>query len=306
MSIIEKALEKLDHVEPRRSNPGLIQDRPTVTPITTPAPDVVDAPLADDPFDVHTTSLVEGPREIQPARKAELDLGKLKASHIITADTSDSQLAEEYRLIKRPLLMRASEGAHHVRNGNVIMVTSAVPGEGKTFSSINLAISMSMERDLNVLLVDADIAKSDITRVLGMDARTGLTDLLSSPGMNLDELVISTNIPNLNILPAGEERKNVTELLSSSAMTALVSELAARRNLIVIFDCPPMLAASGASVLLSLMGQAIVVVEAEKTMVKGIQEALQLLNGMENIGLVLNKSRARGSSKYYGYGNYGS
>jgi len=227
---------------------------------------------------------------------------------MISPDGERSQIAEEYRLIKRPLLMNAfGQGATPVRNGNMIMVTSSLPGEGKTFCSINLAISIAMELDRTVLLVDADVAKPSVLRYLGVKAEQGLLDVLRDDKLNIGDVLIKTNVENLSILPAGRTYKHATELLASEAMTSLIREIANRYpDRIVIFDSPPLLATSEASVLASHMGQIVMVIEAEKTPQEAVKEAVARIEGAcDVIGTILNKATPIAGTDYY-YGNYGS
>ena len=200
----------------------------------------------------------------------------------------------------------AVEGPGAIENGNLIIVTSSLPGEGKTFISINLAMSIAMEVDRTVLLVDADIHKSDVTKILSLDRVEGLTDHLKE-GIPLQDLMLKTNIPKLTILPAGRHYSNLTELVASEQMRNLTFELATRyEDRVVVFDSPPLLATSGASVLTGLMGQVVMVVEAVRTSQSALQDALRLLAGHSNVGMVLNKSRMRAKTgQNYGYYYYG-
>jgi len=210
-------------------------------------------------------------------------------------------------MIKRPLLLKAfpHEGKR-LGNENVILVTSSVPGEGKTFLSVNLAMSIAMEVDRTVLLVDGDSAKSNISKLFGITTDRGLTDYLASDELDLADVLVRTNIDNLTILPAGGHVANVTELLSSEQMKRLTEELASRySDRVIIIDSPPLLAASGARVLAGLAGQIVFVVEAIRTTQNAMREALRMIETHANIGLVLNKSRERPRAAYQ-YGYYGA
>lgn len=243
------------------------------------------------------------------SREVPLDLESLHGMGYLTPETPQSALSEQFRRIKRPLLKKIESGtAAEAGYPNLIAVTSALPGEGKTFNAINLAISMAMELDRTVLLVDADVAKSDVTRRAGIDVARGLTDVLVDKDVDLSDVLIRTDIPKLTILPSGSHHTNVTELLASDEMKRLVAELAERyADRVVIFDAPPMLATSGAGVLASLVGQVVFVVRAEYTQKSEVREALQQLGRREGVGLVLNRSREwyagkKGYGYYYGYG----
>ena len=237
--------------------------------------------------------------------RIELNFEKLKLAGMVTPDADRSQIAEEFRHIKRPLLLNAfGDGAIQVPNSNLIMVTSARPSEGKTFTTINLALSIALERDLTVLLVDADVAKPSIARVLNYPGTAGLVDYLADHDRPLSDLILQTSLPKLRILPSGRRHAHSTELLASESMSQLVQELAQRySDRVVLFDSPPLLATSEASVLAGLMGQVVMVVEANKTKREELNEALTHLNPNQYVGLVLNKSGKPFGADYY-YGGY--
>jgi receptor protein-tyrosine kinase len=247
----------------------------------------------------------DGPATIVGSQHGEIDIGRLTAAGAVTPDSGRSKIAEEYRLIKRPLLANAfgHGGVERVRNGNLMMVTSSLPGEGKTFTAINLAISMATELEHTVLLIDADVSKSSVMRYLGLKAKRGLIDVLQNPELPLSDVLIKTNIAKLTVLPAGESIAHATELLASSAMKNFVRDIASRYpDRIVIFDCPPLLSTSEASVLATYMGQIVFVVEAERTPQDAITDALAHLADCEHVGVVLNKFVSGGSGGDYGYG----
>lgn len=247
----------------------------------------------------------DGPATVIGSQHGEVDLGRLKDMGAVTPDSGRSKVAEEYRLIKRPLLANAfgHGGVERVHNGNLIMVTSSLPGEGKTFTAINLAISMATELEHTVLLIDADVSKSSVMRCLGLKAKRGLIDVLQNPDLPLSDVLIKTNISKLTVLPAGESIAHATELLASSSMKNFVHDIASRYpDRIVIFDSPPLLSTSEASVLATYMGQVVFVVEAERTPQDAITDALAHLAECEHVGVVLNKFISGGSAGDYGYG----
>ena len=185
------------------------------------------------------------------------------------------------------------------------MVTSSLSGEGKTFTSINLAMSMAMEMEKSVLLIDADVAKPEVSTRLGVQAKAGFTEVLSGQ-MRLKDVLIKTDVPNLILLPAGHRHVKATELLASAAMRDLAEELATRySDRIIIFDSPPLLMTTEARVLAALMGQIVVVVEESRTPQPVVKEALGMLDSCEVVGLVLNKSKRPGGADYYGGYGYG-
>ena len=322
MSIIEKALDKSDDKgEPRQKS-----SRPTRAPQEQPPPQAPtrtsprrteparEQPSLDDIGDDHPTAADPerlAPRKNRPdfprqtLKRITLDLARLDTAGIIIPDSQRGALIEQFRVIKRPLLMKASTSSNNrVPNGNLVLVTSSVPGEGKTFTAVNLAMSIAMELDHTVLLVDADAAKSDISRILGIQEPEGLIDYLARPERALSEFLISTNVPNLTVLPAGPSRANVTELFASEHMRALLDEFGRRYpDRIVVIDSAPLLAATGAGVLAHRVGQIVFVVEAIRTRQSDVEEALSQLESVRNVGLVLNKSRSKESAAYQ-YGSY--
>ncbi len=242
-----------------------------------------------------------------------IDLPRLRARGFITPDGEATRIAEEFRIIKRPLLTTAFGGSESggsepgVKNGHLIMVTSAKPNEGKTFVALNLAMSLASERHLNVLLVDADFKNPSVPRQLGFRAQKGLIDVLAERDLDLADVMLRTSVRNLTILPAGFEQSNATELLASQEMAGLIREIAERYNdRVIVFDSPPVLASSEPGVLAMHVGQIVFVVEASATNRRAVNEGLSLLSACPNISLVLNKRPgwlgADQFGTYYGYG----
>jgi exopolysaccharide/PEP-CTERM locus tyrosine autokinase len=230
----------------------------------------------------------------KPAAKAiELDLARMQGMGMVTAAGGRTQLLEDFRIIKRPLLQRAFAARVPGTNpGNLIMVTSSLPGEGKTYCAINLAMSIAMELDHTVLLVDADVARPSVLRSLGLPAHRGLMDILLDDKIDMADVMLRTNVDTLSILPAGTSTPRATELLASSAMSTLVHEIANRYpDRVVIFDSPPLLLTSESRVLASHMGQIVMVVEAQTTTQHAVKEALHQLEGYPNVNLIYNKTR---------------
>ncbi len=211
-------------------------------------------------------------------------------------------MAEEFRIVKRQLLRKALPSSPDlIPNGNLLMVTSTQPGEGKTFCSINLALSIASERDLTVMLVDADVARPQLLSALDIEADKGLIDVLVDDRLDVADCLLRTNIDNLTVLPAGRPHPGATELLSSEKMTALLKEMARRyHDRIVIFDSSPVLASSAPGVLAARMGQIMFVVEADRTRETQVMEALSLISDCRNISLLLNKSRFMGGKVRFG------
>jgi protein-tyrosine kinase len=242
----------------------------------------------------------------QPKLFAKIDLDRMHEKGMVVSNGERTSVAEEFRVIKRPLLRAVMPTRMpEVEEGNpsnLIMVTSSLPKEGKTFCAINLAMSIATEKDYTVLLVDADVARPSVLKTLGIQAEKGLMELLQNPEMDVSETILHTNIPSLSIIPAGRSSRHATELLASQHMASLVHELARRYpDRIVIFDSPPLLATTEAQVLASHMGQVVLVVEAERTTQKQLKEALSLLDGCSNVNLLYNKARLFATEAKYGY-----
>ena len=221
------------------------------------------------------------------------------------------EVRSEYRRIKRPLLSNAfGKSASLVDQGNLIMVTSSVPGEGKTYTAVNLALAIAQERDSTVLLVDCDVTKQGVSRMLGIEKhRPDLTDLLASDTMPIHDALLKTDVPGLVTLPAGKPHEYITEMIASKRMASLMHDFATRYNdRIVVFDAPPVLSTPEAVVLAELVGQVVFVVEAGKTPFTIVQEALEMIPDEKAVGLVLNKGESisnRGSYYYNYYAAYG-
>ena len=235
-----------------------------------------------------------------------MDLAKLAKDGFVTPDMPRSRIADEFRIVKRPLIANASaKRAQPLKNANLIMVTSAVPGEGKTFSAVNLAMSIATELDQTVLLVDADVARPSLPRVLGLpSAGKGLLDALQSKSFDLGRALIRTNVEKLTILPSGTPHANATELLASDAMVKLLDEMANRySDRIIIFDSPPLLVTTEARVLATLMGQILFVVRAESTLQSDVKRALGTIEACPVKLVLFNQARTVAQGAYgYGYG----
>jgi len=253
--------------------------------------------------DIVETSGIPQSSPVNSSRTINIDLENLKHMGFLVPHGTNSVLNEEYRQIKRPLLnnMRG-KSAHPIENANLLQVTSSLQGEGKTFTAINLALTFAMEMDLNVLLVDADVIKSSVTRTLINRTEKGLTDYLSGGVKELSEVLLATNIPKLKILPAGTRNQLSTELLNSQYMEQLIYEFSKRYdNRVVIIDSSPMLQTNEARILAHKVGQIVFVVEQNKTAQSAVKNALSLIDKDMVVGLVMNKSRTGRQGGYYGY-----
>jgi protein-tyrosine kinase len=230
-----------------------------------------------------------------------VDRAALRTAGLAAPEYQDRQLADQYRQIKRPLIANATgRGAKKIANGQLIMVASALPGEGKTFTSINLALSLAMEKDITVLLVDADVAKRHISRIFGVEGEAGLLDALKDDTLDLESLVIPTDIEGLNILPSGNRTDIATELLSSTHMENTVSRLGAHNpNRIVLIDSPPLLLTSESRALASSVGQVVIVVRSGHTPQQAVLDAVSHIPADKAVGFILNQSHEHTSEGYY-------
>ena len=243
-------------------------------------------------------------RQKRPSKSVKIDSSKFEAQNILRPQSKRNRAVEEFRLIKRRVLGRRQ--AHGDILGNTVMVTSALPQEGKTTTSINLAMSIAAEEDVRVLLVDADFVKPDALRRLGVVAEKGLIDVIEDPGIDIGDVLLRTNIEKLSLIPAGRLHDRCTELLASARMTEIITELASRyEDRVLIFDSPPILATSEAVALAAHMGQIVFVVQADRTRRQLVESALDLIGEREKVGLVLNRATPSIGSVEFGY-YYGS
>jgi exopolysaccharide/PEP-CTERM locus tyrosine autokinase len=243
---------------------------------------------------------------LRPAkgRKLAFDHDALRSEGLLGPEGDEAQLANEYRQIKRPLIAHMQgRRATLVERGNIVMVTSAIQGEGKTFTAINLALSTAQERDVVVVLVDGDVAKPHITELFGVAELPGLLDLIEDPGLSVDDVIVPTDMEGLYVLPAGVPRFNATELLASARFENLLASAASKHpNTLFLFDSPPVLPTTEAKVLASAMGQIVLVVKAEHTPQELVSGALEALTTSAPINLILNQARMKGGRSRYGYG----
>lgn len=279
IGLIERAAARLRQQEAGEPNP----------PLSAPA-------AADTP-----------PASLEP--QLTLDRGRLASFGISIPSNARSRTVEEFRLIKRNLMTAWSQSdlTRDPGSSRVIMVTSARPGEGKTFSALNLALAFASERDVKALLVDVDTQHPGLPKILGFPEDKGIVDVLAGD-LELSEVLIQTSLPNLMILPAGRGGPHVPELLSSRQMGALLAQLTRRlADHYIIIDTPPCMASSDAAALAPLVGQIVFIVEAHTTQQAEIEAGLSMLSSCPRISLLLNKSDTLSSEHFGSYGyNYHS
>ena len=306
MSLIEQAAKRLEQLR----NAGIAVGEATPAAARGPAgaePPRVRPPGLDRPTREQPAAPAQPGSTQQRSRRAMIDLAQLAAAGMVTPDAPRTQIADEFRVIKRPLLantQRKSAGAP--ANANLIMVTSALAAEGKTFTAVNLAMSIVMELDSTVLLVDADVANPTLPKVFRFPSSKGLMDVLTDRAISLPDVLLRTNVPKLTILPAGTAHRRATELLASDAMERLITEVAKRySDRIVIFDAPPLLPTTESRALATHMGQIVVVVEADKTTHAALKGALATVESCPVVMTMLNKATRSDVGSFYGYGGYG-
>ena len=288
-SLLERAAQVYGFADYARPRPAARASAVDAWTASAALPDAIPAEFRARP-DLSATVPDEyrAPAEGEPAR---IDRMMLAERGMIVPGAPVGPLAEEFRLVKRQLLITRERIADSDTpdKARSVLVCSAKPGEGKTFCSVNLALSLAAERDTEVLLIDADFAKPDVLALLGMEDAPGLLDALADPSIDPEALVVTTDVPHLSVLPAGSRMATDTELLASARTRAVIARLlSANPRRLLIFDSPPALAASPAAVLAMLVGQVMLVVRADRTPENELRDAAALLDGCDHIALVLN------------------
>ncbi|MBD8514213.1 AAA family ATPase [Photobacterium sp. CAU 1568] len=244
---------------------------------------------------VHQPVMSDGfPQAWRRPATIEIDSERLRDLGMVshTDKQVNPGITNEFRAIKQKLFHTAfGSGAQFQQRANLLMVTSVSPREGKTFTAVNLALSMASEKDKTVLLVDANVLKPGVSDMLGIQAQAGLIDFLQGSVTHLSEIIYPTSIPNLRLIPAGKPHHLSNELLASNKMEKLMNELAHRYpDRMVIFDCPPLLGIVETMTLSKLLGQALVVVEQDRSRLDDVEVAVSQLNKDMAIGFVMNKA----------------
>lgn len=289
MSLIERAVAKL---EPKTAPLTTTDDKPLIDS----EPDKASQKVATEQADAAASPVVKRKRH-------KLKLRSIGAQDYLREGSKRSELVGTFRHIKRPLLAAMyGHGVPTVKNGRRIMVTSALPGEGKTFTSIHLALSIAAEVDTSVILVDGDIIRPSVHTVLGIGPQRGIADWFENGQTPFNKLVSSTNVDGLKVVTAGKWKPNSAEALASRTMAQFFDELsAAYPDAILVVDSPPLLPASESAALAKRMGQVVLVVGAGSTSQAQVDQALEMLEGEQTVSLVLNRSRNSSSYANYGY-----
>jgi receptor protein-tyrosine kinase len=296
MNSIEKALQKknLEAASKKEQN-DISPPKVDVKPLQTSIEKAQETPAAAKLENATVTSNA----------KIEIDFDALDKKGFVSTNSQRQLINEEYRAIKRKLLNNAFGAlSKSLNNSNIIMVTSSRPGEGKTFTAVNLALSIALEQDKTVLLVDADVLRPNVMRTLDQENRQGLMEYLLGEKENISEVMCRTNLDNLRIIPAGKSHHLSTELLASERMFEAVEEFANRyTDRVVIVDTPPLLGINETAILANLAGQALVVTEESRTKLVDVENAVKQLNPEMAIGFIVNKSE-KSNSDGSGYGYY--
>lgn len=293
MSLVERALSKLQQ---SRGHEASAAPREGVPPGV--------GPSAPPP---RTSPAHKARGATRSGRVIEFNSAAIRAAGLLPPEHQERQIADQYRQIKRPLLATARQPlTDEMANPHLIMVSSAMPGDGKTFTAFNLALSFAKERDFEIVLVDADVGKPHISRLLGLAGEPGLLDALRNESIDVESLILRTSVPGLSVLPAGSRSETANELLASARMREVVRLLPGEdRSRIVVIDSPPLLLTNESRVLAEAIGQIVVVVRAGKTSQRDLLAALGYLDSSRRaVGLVLNQSlNPPSGSSYYGYGD---
>jgi protein-tyrosine kinase len=285
MSLVEQAIARLRNQATAAKSAADAALKPAVAPI--PA-----IPAAGPP---------------EATKRITVNYGALRAAAYLPEEGKDRLFADHYSRIKRPLIDRALSEAGAIGEPRVIMITSSLPGDGKTFTSINLVLSMALELDISVMLVDCDVAKRHVSKIFGLKEDAGLLDALADESMDPESLVVGTNLRGLSILPAGRAAEASGEMLSSNRMRQIIASLCARApRRILLLDSPPLLITNEGRALVKIAGQVVLVVRAGHTPRHAVQDAAELFDAQQAGGIILNQVQMGLSAAYYGYGTYGA
>lgn len=287
MSVVERAINRL---QKRGANTSVRGQKPV-------------ARVAGGSTRQMPLGLTAGAGIVGKGRHIEFGVEALTEAGLLS--TGNSQIADEFRMIRRPIFRKVLEQSDTDLRNNLVMVTSALAGEGKTFVSVNLSLSMASEKDWQVLLVDVDCKNPQLSRLLGVGKEPGLIDILRDDEP-LESVVLPTSIDRLSVLPLGSRDDNAAEYLSSSKMVELCDAMSkSSKNQIVIFDSSPALLTAEAPILSSHVGQIVAVVAAQRTPRQAVIDAIEKLDSDRAIGLVLNRVDRKGEAIGYGLYNYG-
>jgi protein-tyrosine kinase len=278
-----------------------------------PSPAVATAATSPLPHPQGDTLIAELPaHEVEQAAAEVLrqdrpiiGLATLERAGLLDWTRGRSRISEEFRLAQRQLLHAAFAPAAQAGFSNLLMVTSARAGEGKSFAALNLACSVALQGDHPVLLIDSDAKRDSICQSLGLGEAVGLLDLAADPSADASDVILQTEIEHFSILPVGQERGRSSELFASREMTQLVQRLGRRySDMLVILDAAPCLSTSDPAALAPIVGQILFVVEAERTQRDEVEAALDLIQTCPQIMMLLNKVQISTRYTFGAYSNY--
>jgi non-specific protein-tyrosine kinase len=197
----------------------------------------------------------------------------------------DSREMEFYKVLRTQILQRTSGG------GSTVMVTSALPGEGKTLTAINLALTFAKEFKQTALLVDCDLRQQQIHKMLGFPSEKGVVDYLLN-NCPIQELFVWPGVEKMTVISGGKTVKDSSELLGSPGMKNLVTDMKNRYpDRYVFFDVPPLLTSADSLAFAPFVDYILVTVQAGQTSLQDVNKALRLLPGEKVLGLVMNRQK---------------
>ncbi|WAJ70712.1 XrtA-associated tyrosine autokinase [Catenovulum adriaticum] len=298
MSTIEKALAKQKLAEQEKKKNQQVESETLQEKSFSASSTPVDAEARVQQVETRPSNTSE--------KSVTIPLDTMDQQGYVSLSSNRKLINEELRAIKRKVIRNAFGGlAKTLQASNLITVTSTRPGEGKSFTAINLALSIALEQDKTVLLVDADVLKPSISKKFQVEdsVDAGLMEFLLEEVNDVTDIMYKTNIDNLRFIPAGRPSHLSTELLASEKMALLAEEFVKRYpDRIVIMDAPPLLGINETAVLANLAGQILIVVEEEKTHLGELKQAVEQLDQEKAIGFVMNKAKKQDSTTGYGYG----
>ena len=290
MNLIEQATRRLEELRragiqiPTAPLEPVGLDATVVRMASVPLPQ--DAPEAERPQESANDRTLG-----KTSREVNIDLDLLADKGYLTPLLSNRALAEQVRVIKQAVLKNVEVAAERGLRRNLVLVTSSASGEGKTFFSMNLAMSLAMEVDRHALLVDADVLRPSVLQRYAIAPSLGLMDLATRSDLDVSDVLLRTNVPKLSLLPAGQPDEKSPELLSSTYIDGLLTELSERyADRLVIFDAPPVLVSSGTRHLATRVGQVIMVVQADQANVRTVSQAFEAVSTCSIVSSVLNQS----------------
>lgn len=265
--------------------------------------------------------VVAGERTVADLRRVSkqtpVSIATLEQAGLMVARMNRTRTTEEYRIV----IGRVLRALHEAKDAdfplgpdasaNVVMVTSARPGEGKSFTSLNLGGSISQNAGESVLIVDVDAKKDSLSDMLGLSDRKGFLDLVADPSLLPDDLIIPSDLPNLSFLALGSRsivRDGADEMgVEERRLTPPIKRLAQRfPRTLVLLDAPPCLSTSDPHTLSPSVGQVVVVVEAERTQRNDVEAAIDMIKVCPNITMLLNKVRMNSGHTFGTYDYFGS